>query len=147
MYSTTHKSVGQTLLVVAIQLSNKEKLKLWQKELFTVEISRTDSLENFYVVGSKEEVPAVIERIFKMDNAIIDNIVASVEALDVLRLSDSCPKSTEDSLVNILTTTYTPPVFGFVYHAVFQDKPYFLTSIAQQNELKFKIEKTIATSI
>ena len=140
MCSTIHKSVGQTLPAVAIQLSNKEKLQLWQKELFTVEISRTNALENVYVVGSKEEVPAVIDRIFKMDNAIIDNIVARVEALDVLRLSDSHPKSTEESLVNILSTTYTPPVFGFVYHAVFQDKPYFsyIDSTAKRIEIQIR---------
>ena len=59
-----------------------------------------------------------------MDNAIIDNIVLRVEALDVLRLSDSHPKPTEEILVNILTTTCTPPVFGFAHHAVFQDRPH-----------------------
>ena len=64
----------------------------------------------------------MIERTFKMGNAIIDSIVTRVEALDFLISSDSRPKSIEESLVNILTTTRTPPEFGFFCHSEFQDR-------------------------
>ena len=69
--------------------------------------------------GLKSEVPVVIGRMFKIDNATINNIIANIEALDVLRLSDSHHKLIEESLV-IFTTTLTPPMFGFVCNAVFQ---------------------------
>ena len=57
--------------------------------------------------------------------ATIDNIIARVEALDALRLSDGHPMSTKESLVNILTTTYTPPVFEFFHHANFKYRPHY----------------------
>ena len=57
-----------------------------------------------------------------IDDVIIDNIVARVEASNVLSLSDSHPKSIEESLVKTLIKTHAPPVFGFFRHAVLQDR-------------------------
>ena len=75
-----------------------------------------------------------------MDNAIIDNIAARVKALDILRLSDSHFKSIEESVVKILTITHTPPVFGFVCHAVFQDGPCrsYIDSTARQIQIQIR---------
>ena len=95
------------------------------KELVTVEFSRTNTLSDVCVVGSQEEITAVIERMIKMDSATIDRIVARIETLDMLRISDLHSNSTEESLDNILTITHTPPIHGFVHHDVFRDRSYF----------------------
>ena len=86
--STTHKYVGKTLPAVAFQLSNKEKFQVWQNELLIAETSSTNSLSDVCVVGSKEEIPVVIERTFKIDNSAIDRIVSMIETLDALILTN-----------------------------------------------------------
>ena len=51
---TIHKVLGQTLPAVAIQMLPDEKFKLWEKEQFTVEISRCQKLSNIWIVEKRE---------------------------------------------------------------------------------------------
>ena len=95
------------------------------KELVTVEFIRTNILSDVCVVGSQEEITAVIERMLKMYSATINRRVARIESLDVLRISDLHSNSTEESLDNILTITHNPPIHGFVHHDVFRDRSHF----------------------
>ena len=95
-------------------------------------------MRNDHAAGSKE-VPAVIERILKIGNATIHSIAARFEALDVLSLSDLSPNSTDKSLVNVLTTTCTPPVFRFFScHASNQPFCSFVEKTSKRVEIQIR---------
>ena len=64
-----------------------------------------------------------------------------VKVLDLLRVSESNPKSTEEILVNILTTTHIPPVFRFVCHVVFQDRLHHSCNESTSKRIEIKIRE------
>ena len=69
-------------------MSTNEDLAVWQKELLTVEASRTESLSDAHIVGEKCKIHNAIERIFKLDNAMMGRTIARAKALDVLSSSE-----------------------------------------------------------
>ena len=53
---TIHSVIGKTVLELAIEMSNDDDSKSWEKEQFATEFSRCSSLKDLTIVGSKREV-------------------------------------------------------------------------------------------
>ena len=54
--STIYKAISQTLPEVGIQLSDNSNFKIWERMMFTVEISRTRYLRNVWFVGERNNI-------------------------------------------------------------------------------------------
>ena len=138
--STIHKSVGQTLPEVGIQLSNNEDFKIWERMQFTVEISRTRFLQNIWFVGDRSNILNELRAVFDIKDLHIEKVIERIESLCINATSDSPRYFSHESMLTLLTTSYTPPEHGFIYHVVCKSKPYLSfirsTTMRLENQIR-----------
>lgn len=123
---TMHKVVGKTLPCVAIQLLADKEFELWEREQFTVEISRCPTLSCIYIVGSKRDVHHRLTEILSIENEVMEKIVKRINELNILKShvdedEDDEEEIARENAMSFFEVSYTAPETGFIYHAIYAD--------------------------
>ena len=107
---------------------------------FTVEISRTRFLRNIWFVGDRSNILNELRAVFAIKDLHIEKVIERIESLCINATSDSPRYFSHESMLTLLTTSYTPPEHGFIYHVVCKSKPYLSfirsTTMRLENQIR-----------
>ena len=105
---------------------------------FTVEISRTIFLHNVWFVGRRENILKELQGVFAIKDLHIEKVISRIESLCVNSTASLERHVSCESMITLLTTSYTPPEFGFIYHVISKNKPYlsFIRSTTMRLEMQ-----------
>ena len=106
-----------------MQLSDNSDFKIWERMQFTVEISRTRCLGNVWFVGDRSNVLKEMQVVFSIKDMHIEKVMERIESLCINSTAEAASYCSSESMLTLMTTSYTPPEFGFVYHAACKDNP------------------------
>ena len=114
--------MGQTLPCVAIQMLEDEEFKLWEKEQFTVEISRCPTLNSVWIVGKRSNLRNTLTETFSINNEIMAKTVQRINELNILNKNNEFYECEyQENIMSFYEVCCTPPLCGFIHHAIYKD--------------------------